>query len=192
MEHSPSSSSVRKRVLRLLTVAVIAVLALSVSGCDKTVRTLEAKEGGRVYLGNLFYQVQMSRALNPKDVEDSYYVLGQPTPAPGDTYFGVFMRVDNEDHDGRVLPVGTDNMKITTASGDEFEPIKVRSPGWGYAPAPIGRGGMLPVENTPAFVGPIRGGLILFRIPLDDLNARPVKLEIKGPGDKLGEITLDV
>lgn len=192
MEHSPSPSSVRTRLSRLVVVIGIAVLAFSVSGCDKEVRTLEAKEGGRVYIDNLFYQVQMSRQLNQKDVEDSYYVLDQPTPASGDTYFGVFMRVDNEDHDGRILPVGTDKMKIVTASGDEFEPIEVKSPGWGYAPAPLGKGAMLPIENTPAFVGPIRGGLILFRVPLEDLDARPVRLEIEGPDDKVAEITLDV
>jgi hypothetical protein len=170
----------------------VVVLAFSISGCDKQVETLEAKEGGRVYIDHLFYQVQMSRILNNKDTEDSYYVIGQPTPAPGDTYFGVFMRVDNENFEHRVLPIGTDKMKIITASGDEFEPLTVKGAGWGYEPAPIGKGAMLPIPNTPAFVGPIRGGLILFRIPQADLDNRPLKLEIESTDGKKGEIVLDV
>ena len=51
---------------------------------------------------------------------------------------------------------------------------------------------MLPVPNSPAYVGPIRGGLILFRIPQASLDARPLELEIKGNGGKVGTITLDV
>lgn len=192
MEHSPSNSRLKRNATRLASLAAVAVLALSASGCDKEVKTLEAKEGTRVSLDDIFYQVQISRMLNPKDVEDSYYLQDQPLPAKGDAYFGVFVRVDNETHDGRVLPVGTGRMKITTASGDEYRPIPVRAEGWGYQPSPIGKGGMLPVPNTPAFVGPIRGGLVLFRIPQTSLDARPLELEIKGNSGRTGHITLDV
>lgn len=192
MEHSPSSSRLSKTILRLAGLAAILMLAVSASGCDKEVHALEAKEGTRVYVDNIFYQVQLSRQLNIKDVEDSYYLQDQPQPARGDAYFGVFMRVDNETHDGRVLPVGTNRMKIVTASGDVYRPLEVHASGWGYAPSPIGKGGMLPVPNTPAYVGPIRGGLILFRISQASLNSRPLELEIKGTDGKTGKITLDV
>ncbi|MFT4050451.1 MAG: hypothetical protein QM648_11540 [Solirubrobacterales bacterium] len=192
MEHSPSSSRLSQTILRLAGLAAILMIAVSVSGCDKEVHALEAKEGTRVYLDDIFYQVQISRQLNPKDVEDSYYLQDQPAPAKGDAYFGVFMRVDNETHEGRVLPVGTNRMKIVTASGDEYEPLDVHAVGWGYAPSPIGKGAMLPVPNTPAYVGPIRGGLVLFRISQASLNNRPLELEIKGNNGKTGKITLDV
>lgn len=196
MESSPSSrpagARVKRSAVRLAGLAAILMLAFSVTGCDKEVHSLEAKEGTRVSLDNLFYQVQISRQLNIKDVEDSYYLQDQPAPAKGDAYFGVFIRVDNETHDGRILPVGTDRMEITTASGDIYKPIEVHAPGWGYAPAPIGKGGMLPIPNTPAFMGPIRGGMILFRIPQTSLDARPLHLEIKGRGGQTGSILLDV
>ena len=188
----PSSSHLAKRLTRLAALIGLVVLAFSVSGCDKHVQQIEAKEGGRIYMGNLFYQVNLSRMLNPKDVEDSYYLEGQPTPAPGDTYFGVFLRVDNETDHHRLLPIGTNNMKIVTADGTVFKPIPVKSSGWAYAPAPIGYRGVIPIPNTPAYIGPIRGGLILFRMSQTELNARPVKLEIKGPDGRTGEITLDV
>jgi len=188
MKRSPKISRLRV----VAPIALIAVFALSLGGCNKNVQTLEAKEGGRIYLDKLFYQVQISRMLNPKDVEDSYYLTGQPQPAKGVTYFGVFMRVDNETNEYRILPVGTNNMKIVTAGGDVFKPIPVRAPGYAYAPAPIGKGAHLPIPNTPAAVGPIGGGLILFRVPLESLNSRPVRLLVKGPDGKTGQVTLDV
>jgi hypothetical protein len=193
MKHSPSSKRVTRTFVRLASLLAIAALAFSASGCDKDVKRVESKnEGTRIYLGNAFYQIQISRMLNPKDVEDSYYLQGQPAPAKGDTYFGVFMYVTNEDSDKRILPIDSDKMKIVTASGDEFEPIPVKAPGWGYSPSPIGKDAMLPVPNTPAYVGPIRGGLILFRVSHAALDARPLELEINGGKGKTGKIQLDV
>lgn len=185
-------SASNPRLSRLLAVLLIAAFALVASGCGEEHSELEAKEGGRVELDNLFYQVQLSRQLNPKDVEDSYYTLDQPTPAKGEVYFGVFMRVDNEESPTRVLPVSTDKMKIVNAAGDEYEPLKVEGAGWAYAPAPLGNGAFLPIPDTPAFVGSIRGGLILFRVPLTELDNRPLVLEIEAPSGDVGEITLDV
>lgn len=185
-------SASNPRLSRLLTVLLIAAFALVASGCGESEPELEAKEGGRVELDNLFYQVQLSRQLNPKDIEDSYYTLDQPTPAKGEVYFGVFMRVDNEEYPKRVLPVGIEDMKIINAAGKEYEPIEVKGAGWAYAPAPLGNGAVLPIPDTPAYVGPIRGGLILFRVPLTELDNRPLKLEIDAPSGDVGEITLDV
>jgi hypothetical protein len=193
MKHSPSNTRTRRALTRIATLLAIGVVALTASGCDKQVKRLEShNEGIRVYLDGAFYQIQISRLLNPKDVEDSYYLQGQPTPAKGDSYFGVFMYVTNEDQDRRILPIAAEKMKIVTASGDEFEPIEVKAPGWGYEPSPIGKGAMLPVPNTPAFVGPIRGGLILFRISNTDLDKRPLEFEIETADKKHGAITLDV
>lgn len=193
MEHSPSSTRAKRTLKKLATLLAIGAVALTASGCDKEVKTLEShNEGFRIFLDGAFYQIQMSRLLNPKDVEDSYYLEGQPAPAKGDSYFGVFLYVTNEDSDRRVLPISAEHMKIVTASGDEFEPLEVKAPGWGYEPSPIGMGAMLPVPNTPAFVGPIRGGLVLFRVPNTDLDNRPLEFEIETPDERLGKITLDV
>ncbi|MBJ7354907.1 MAG: hypothetical protein JHC98_08785 [Thermoleophilaceae bacterium] len=193
MKHSPSSTRATRTLVRLASLLAIAAIAFSASGCEKDPKPLTShNEGTRIYLGNAFYQVQISRMLNPKDVEDSYYLEGQPAPAKGDAYFGVFMYVTNEDSEQRVLPISADKMKIVTAAGEEFEPIPVKAAGWGYSPSPIGKDAMLPVPNTPAFVGPIRGGLILFRLSQAALDARPLELEIDGGKKQKGAITLDV
>ncbi|MGK2877934.1 MAG: hypothetical protein ACSLFF_05100 [Solirubrobacterales bacterium] len=194
MEQSPSFKRPPRAFLRLAGLLTIAVVAFSAAGCDKEVKPKEAhNEGIRVFVDGAFYQVQISRLLNPSDVEDSFYLEGQPAPAKGDAYFGVFMYVTNEDTDRRILPIGSEDMKIVTAAGEEFEPIEVKAPGWGYAPSPIGRGGMLPVANTPAYVGPIRGGLVLFRMSQAALEARPLELELHSlDGKDNAHITLDV
>ncbi|MBJ7458196.1 MAG: hypothetical protein JHD02_03310 [Thermoleophilaceae bacterium] len=194
MEHSSSSKRASRAFIRLVSLLAVAIVAFSAAGCEKESKPAEAKnEGIRVYVDGAYYQVQISRMLNPKDVEDSFYLEGQPAPAKGDAYFGVFMYVTNEDSDRRILPIGTEEMKIVTAAGEEFEPLEVEAPGWGYAPSPIGRGAMLPVANTPAFVGPIRGGLVLFRMSQASLEARPLELELESrDGKDKAQITLDV
>jgi hypothetical protein len=200
MMHSTLSTPKKRphgtRLMRVLTrvvpIALIAIFALSLTGCDKDVQKIEAKEGDRIFLNNLFYQVQLSRVLNPKDVEDGFYLTDQPVAAKGESYFGVFMRVDNETNDTRILPSGIDKMHIENASGDEFEPIVVKGKGWAYAPAPLGKGASLPIPDTPAQIGPIKGGLILFKIPYSGLDSRPLKLFVKSTNGKTGEIILDV
>lgn len=192
MEHSPSTSRLKKATARFAGLVMILAIAVTVSGCGREVHSLEAREGTRISLDNAFYQVQLSRQLNPKDVEDSFYLDGQPMPSPVDSYFGVFMRVDNEEHNGRILPVGIEDMKIVTASGVEYKPLKVEAPGWGYEPSPIGKGGVVPIPNSPAYIGPIRGGLLLFRMPHAALDDRPLRLEIEGKDKVVGHITLDV
>lgn len=171
---------------------LVALAALALAGCDKEVKPVEAKEGGRIYLDGLFYQAQLSRQLNQRDTEDSFYLVDQPTPEPGESYFGVFMRVDNEDTGKRVTPVAIDEMKIKDAKGEEYLPIPVHAKGWGYEPAPLGKGAHLPIPDSPADIGPIRGGLILFKIPLKGLEDRPLELEIEAPSGKHAAILLDV
>src|SRR3954454_3841167 len=88
--------------MRIRVLLVLVAAAVALAGCgDKTdyVRIADT-EGISVDVGNLVYQVQLSRYLNPADVEDKEYLTGLPagtTPALGgdETWFGVFMRVKN-------------------------------------------------------------------------------------------------
>jgi hypothetical protein len=179
------------RLTRLAPV-LVAVAAITLTGCDKDAKPIEGKEGGRIFLDGAFYQVQLSRILNQKDTEDSYYLVGQPESKQGESYFGVFLRVDNEETAKRVVPIGIEHMKVHNAKKSEFHPVPVKAHGWGYVPAPIGKGAHLPIPDSPADIGPIRGGLILFRIPNGDLDSRPLELEIESPSGKHGKILLDV
>ena len=84
---------------RPLVLIAVLLAGLALNACGKADEPASEGETEAVYLDldGLQYQVQISRQLNPYDVEDSYYVRGQNEPAPArdDTWFGVFVRVYN-------------------------------------------------------------------------------------------------
>ena len=66
--------------MRFRVLVVAAVAALALAGCGEKadyVRFAET-EGIYVDVGNLVYQVQLSRFMNPGDVEDRDYMRGLP------------------------------------------------------------------------------------------------------------------
>src|SRR5208282_3887936 len=97
------SSSLRK--LTLLALALPAVLALAACGKAHSRGTTGTKAGesgakGRyLNVGQLLYEVQLSRELNPYNTEDATYLQDVPaserTLAPGQEWFAVFLQVYN-------------------------------------------------------------------------------------------------
>ena len=179
---------------RLLTFAVL-VAALVFAGCgDKHDYNLAAEtEGEYVDVGNLVYQVQMSRFLNPGDREDREYLeglpAGTPPPTADETWFGVWMRVKNytnetlqmaEDFIGRRHPGGSASSRSRWTTRSRTRPI------------PLGADQVYPLPDTAASSGPIQGSLILFKLTNDSLQNRPLKLEIEQEGFQTAEIDLDL
>ena len=89
------------RLLLRSLVALLAISALAVAGCGNSetseVTTAET-EGIYLDLGGMKYQIQMSRYLNPADVEDKSYLLGMPSGVQaggGEVWFGVWILVQN-------------------------------------------------------------------------------------------------
>ncbi len=96
------------RLLRKFTLAasvLLAVLVLGACGDSHTRVTTGtyAGESGKnapyLNVGPLIYEVQLSRELNPANVEDASYLQGltpaQAKLAPGEEWFGVFIQVYN-------------------------------------------------------------------------------------------------
>jgi hypothetical protein len=55
----------------------VGVLALPLGACGKQkTTTFSASEGTYLNVGPMAYQVQVSRVLNPKDIEDRNYLQG--------------------------------------------------------------------------------------------------------------------
>ena len=177
---------------RLLALAAVA--ALGVSGCgDKHAYNHEAEtEGEYVDVGNLVYQVQMSRYLNPGDREDAEYLQGLPAGTPplaaDETWFGVWMRVKN--YSDETLNPATD-IKIVDTEGKEYEPVAIKNV-FTYDPKPLGADQVLPLPDTAAASGPIQGSLILFRLDDESIQNRPLVLHIEQPGTEGSEISLDL
>ena len=110
-----------RKLFLLLAVATL------VAGCgNKTEEAVEAETEG-IYLeaGGLTYQVQLSRFLNPGNVDDFQYLMGLPEginrELPGDEiWFGVWMRVKNYS-DETLTP--TTDFTIVDTQENEFRPV---------------------------------------------------------------------
>ncbi|MEA2295499.1 MAG: hypothetical protein QOE86_3138 [Solirubrobacteraceae bacterium] len=176
----------------------LAAFAVAFAGCgNKTeLTTVADTEGIYVDVGGLTYQVQLSRFLNPGDVEDKQYLQGLPegVPAqlPGDEiWFGVWMRVKNYS-DPALTP--TNDFVITDTEENEYRPVPLDSATnpFVYEPILLQHAQVLPTPDTAAASGPIQGSLILFRLKTDSLQNRPLTLAIEQNGAESGEVDLDL
>ena len=85
--------------LALVTAALAAVAAGGCANSDLGLQATAETEGVYLDINGLKYHVQLSRYMNPADVEDREYFVGLPrgtAQATGDeTWFGVWVRVEN-------------------------------------------------------------------------------------------------
>jgi len=179
-----------RRLLRTSPALAGMALALVLSACGAS---NDAKTGlalgEPVQLGDLQYTVLFSRFLNPYDVEDKGYLVGQPLPKPDELYLGVFVQVANKSKTQRVpVPAG---WSITDTEHNSYSPLPSRSP---YA-LPLGRSigteDQAPALDSIPQVGPIQGSMVLFVIPDAATENRPLQLNIPGPGGP-AEVELDI
>src|SRR6478609_9758925 len=124
---------------KLVLLAFVAVAVAGCGGYKTAVTTIAETEGVYVDVAGLTYQIQLSRFLNPGDVEDKQYLYGLPAGVPkqlpGDEiWFGVWMRVKNYSEQA-LTP--TDDFKIVDTEGNEFEPIPLAVPANPFAYVPI-------------------------------------------------------
>lgn len=180
----------RRHRLASLLLAALALAALTafLSSCGYSSDSKDVVEGEPVELGNLHYNVIFSRFLNPDDTEDSAYLVGQPPPPAGSNYFGVFFEVQNNEDTAQSLP---GSLTIADAGDQEYKAIPSESL---YA-FPLG-GEVEPEEQIPVLdstpqQGPIEGSLVLFQLPAEASDNRPLILSIPGP-EGPAEVTLDL
>jgi hypothetical protein len=180
----------RTRLGALAVLAVALLLGLGLSGCDTNPQdTLHVDEGEPMQLGDLVYNVQISRILNPSDGEDKAYLAGQPPPPKDHFYLGVFMEVDNRSDSAQQVPTA---FKVVDTGGTEFDPVPSDSL---FAldlggRAPPNR--QLPEPETTAANGPIQGAMVLFLIDGAALEDRPLVLHIPSSTGSVGDVELDI
>lgn len=173
-------------VIPLLVLALVG-LAGAAAGCGEEEHG-EAKEGEPLELGDVAYNIQITRELNRFSTEDAAYLEGAPVLDPGQEYLGVFMQVTNEGEEAAVVP---DPFTIVDTRGTTYEQIRYEND-WTLNPGtPIEPGETVPGAETVAKNGPVEGSLILFAIDEEANENRPLVLEIPGP-DEVGEIILDL
>ncbi len=175
-------------VLPLLAALALGVLAVAVSACGYSSDSKEVVEGEVVELGELKYQVVFSRFLNINDTEDSAYLVGQRPPQKGSAYFGVFLEVQNKSEETQDL---ADSFEISDADDRVFEALPSESL---YA-FPFGgkveSQEPIPAPDSTPQQGPIEGSLVLFELPAEASENRPLTLSIAGP-EGPAEVTLDL
>lgn len=185
--------------LRILALALVALAALSLSACgNKNAQVTSADtEGVTVDVGSLGYQVQLSRQLNPRDTEDRSYLVGlpkgEPPLAPGETWFGVFLRVENN---AKTDIPATGDFQIVDTQDKTFDPIPLDASAnpFAYHATLVPASGVLPLPDSAAATNPIGGSLVLFRVKLSSLADRPLDLIIRSPlgPEHEARINLDV
>ena len=174
--------------------------ALALAGCGNRVetRTLAETEGLYLDVGNLKYQVQISRIINQYDIEDRSYLRGLPSgtlpPKADEAWFGVWLRVQNTTSDNTFETA--QDFEIVDTQENTYEPLDFgfEDNVFAYSARPLGPNGILPNEQEPAGQGPVQGSLLLFKLTNDTLQNRPLEFKIKSPTDPedVGIVDLDV
>jgi hypothetical protein len=187
-----------RRLSRLALVAALLAFAALLAGCGNKLetRTLGATEGLYLDQDDLKYQIQLSRYLNPADVEDKTYLSGlppgTPPPAGDETYFGVFMRVSNATQQA-IAPAN--DFEIEDTQGNVYRPIPLDAKvnPFAYVPDPIPGKSMIPQPDSIASEGVIKqGALLLFKLKTDSLQNRPLVLRFRKGSGQTDSVDLDV
>lgn len=178
----------RRTLLPTCAALLLALLALGVAACGYSNDSKHTTEGEPLTLGALKYNVTFSRYLNANDSEDASYLVGQPEPPQGSTYFGVFFEVQNESDEPQTLPA---SLTITDADENEYKVLESESifalPFNGEVEAEE----QIPVLDSPAQQGPIEGSVAIFLLPGEASDNRPLTLHIPSAEGE-GEVTLDL
>ena len=169
----------------------LAALAVGVSACGSDSEESSGghetvAEGEPIEVGELSINVTFSRYLNPDDNEDAAYLVGQPPPTDGYSFFGVFLEIQNESDRPQTVP----SMTATDASGASYSVYPSQSLYALQFGETVEPEEQLPKLDTTAQQGPIEGVLLIFNLPESVNENRPLTLHIEGPGNP--EVTLDL
>ena len=163
-----------------LVLLAVLPLAMAFGGCgNKHDEIKEAEtEGIYVDVGELKYQVQISRILNPAISEDASFLEGvEEELGENETWFAVFVRVENESNEP-VAPA--ESYELEDQQGEAYEPVEIPETNpFHFSDEPIAPGSYAPAPDSVARqLGSIGGMLLLYKVPYETLDNRPVELVI--------------
>ena len=189
----------RSRRLCAVLAALLVCGGLSACGKHQSTGPVRIAETEGIYLdvNDLKYQVQVSRQLNPADVQDKPYLVGIPEEErelkPDEVWFAVGLRVQNET-DEPLQPSA--DIEIEDTHDEHFEPLELGPDNvFAYrAEDLIPARETYPLLDSPGYDTPSRGALLLFKLTLTGLNNRPLELKIEGrkTPQQTGIVDLDV
>lgn len=194
---------------RTITLAAAAVASLALGACgtsddeqgagqsesQEASSSEEAfREGLALPLGGVTYNVFITRQLNLADSEDADYVELDDAP-PGETYYGVFIQVCNASAEPQQT---ASTMRVEDTLGNRFEPLDISDSIFAYQPRELEPRECTPERGSIPDMAPAGGALLVFQVPLETIENRPLELQIlkgydaesRGPGQL--NIELDI
>lgn len=184
------------RRLCILGIGVLFGLGLTACGHKEAHPRVGDSEGAYIDAGPITYQIQLSRELNPYNVEDQQYLRGLPAasagPKPDEEWFAIFLWAKNQTHSTATT---ANSFDIIDTQGNKYLPLTldpaVNPIAWTAQPLkPLGTE---PAPDSLASFGPTQGGELLFKINTSAYSNRPLTLEIRGPQQQVwGSVTLDL
>jgi hypothetical protein len=175
-------------ILALCFLGMAFLGTLGVAGCGES-HDLNVSEGEPVKLGQLTYNVQLSRFLNPGDSEDRYYLTGHGQLPPSKDYFGVFIQIKSSSDSAQPIPR---SFTILDTQGNRYQPVASKSDFALDVGGRIDPHSSAPAPDTPAAAGPTEGALILYTVDNGITENRPLHLLIPGPGRQQAQVKLDI
>ena len=179
--------AMRSRPAVVLALCLVAALALVAAGCGAESEE-SVVEGEPAEIGELAYNVQITRFLNPDDNEDGEYLVGLPPAAPGKLYLGVFLVIENETDEPR--PSAT-NYTVVDTIENEYDVLDSESPYALDVGAEVPGDEQLPLPDTTPYAGFNKGSLLIFEVDESVSENRPLRLHIDS-FEGSGEVTLDI
>ncbi len=94
--------------------------------------------------------------------------------------------------------MASSRFEIEDTQGNKYTPLPVPEDNvWAYKARPLKHGECIPEVGSLASSGPTNGAMLIFKLPLQTLENRPLDLKITSPPDENGErdeglIELDV
>jgi hypothetical protein len=173
---------------RRITAAACALGLLASAGltaCESSqVKAREGaeREGLAFPVGKVDYNVFLTRELNLRIVEDKAYFKG-PQPGRDQLLYGVFLQACNNTKQPQQ---SADTFFVTDNQDNRFDPIPLpKANDFAYQASTLKPGTCTPATGSVAQLGPTAGSMLLFKLPLQNTENRPLELHIEPPFDVL-------
>ena len=171
-----------------MLIAVAALVGLSGCGDEEPGVDEPAREGLAIPVDGVQYNVFITRQINPKIQPDESLYQGPP-PAQGSTFYGIFIQACNDTDETHQA---IDDFVVKDAQDEEFEPIELPEENvFAYRAESLPPGECIPEAGSVNQLGQSGGALLMFEIPLEATENRPLELELEG-SEETKSIELDL
>jgi hypothetical protein len=147
-----------------------------------------AREGLALELDGIDYNVFITRQLNPRVAPDGAYVSEDP-PA-GEALYGVFIQVCNNSDEPHET---VSDFVVKDNQDNEFEPEELpEDNAFAYSARTLDPDECIPEAGSVAQLGPSAGSMLLFQLPLETTENRPLELELEADNGEMLTFELDI